>query len=103
MVFDNGEVVENSGKAVHVLISGRVQRVWFRGWVEQEATRLGLQGWVCNLSDGRVEAVFSGDADDVDEMIDLCWQGPRRAEVEGVMITPANVPAESGFRVKRGH
>lgn len=74
-------------RTVHVFIGGRVQRVGYRKWAAGEAERLGLRGWVRNLSDGRVEAVFSGAEDIVAEMIGLCHQGPRFARVDGVEIS----------------
>lgn len=75
-------------KAVRVLIEGRVQGVWYRGWTVEEATRRGLQGWVRNLSDGRVEAVFSGDEAKVDSMIQACRAGPPAANVRSVSAEP---------------
>lgn len=70
-----------STKTVHVRIRGRVQGVWFRGWAAQEAQRLGLSGWARNRRDGSVEAIFSGDVVDVDELCRLCHEGPRLAAV----------------------
>lgn len=67
-----------------VIISGRVQGVSYRYWTQQEATRRGLGGYVRNLSDGRVEAVFGGEAADVDAMVDACWQGPASARVSDI-------------------
>lgn len=69
-------------QTMRIIVSGRVQGVWFRGWTRQEATRRGLDGWVRNLSDGRVEAVFHGPADRVAAMIEACRQGPPSARVE---------------------
>ncbi len=85
-------------RSVRVLISGRVQGVWFRGWTVQEAKRLGLSGWVRNLKDGRVDALFSGAGENVNQMLHLCWQGPRLAEVTSVVIEAAEPPLEDGFR-----
>ena len=72
------------GKAVHVVVHGRVQGVGFRAFVEREATALGLSGWVRNLRDGTVEAVFSGDDDEVDAMLDACRSGPPGARVTSI-------------------
>jgi len=71
-------------RAVHAFIDGRVQRVGYRNWTVDEAQRLGLAGWVRNLSDGRVEAVFAGDDEIVAEMLELCRQGPRWARVDEI-------------------
>ena len=86
---------------IKVIITGRVQRVWFRGWTVQEARRLGLDGWVHNLPDGSVEAVFSGPAPTVRAMIDLCWQGPPHAQVVGIEEAPFDGVIELGFRQRR--
>ncbi|MDZ7685563.1 MAG: acylphosphatase [Gammaproteobacteria bacterium] len=67
-----------------VIISGRVQGVSYRYWTRQEATARGLRGYVRNLSDGRVEAVFGGDEADIIAMVDACWQGPDAARVSGI-------------------
>ena len=69
---------------VHVLISGHVQGVWFRASTKQKAEQLGLKGWVRNTHNGCVEAVFQGDKNQVDEMIDWCHQGPPLAVVQKV-------------------
>lgn len=87
-------------RTVHVLISGRVQGVWFRGWTEQEARSLGLDGWVRNRRDGIVEAVFSGPADKVQRMLDACADGPPAARVGDVEILGEGAPVAPGFAVK---
>jgi acylphosphatase len=83
--------------AVRVIVEGRVQRVGFRYWTVERAARRGLHGWVRNLSDGSVEALFAGDPAAVEEMIGACRQGPGAARVDGVKRFPAEVPAEPGF------
>ena len=83
---------------VRVRLDGRVQGVWFRGWTIQEATALGLDGWVRNRFDGTVEAVFSGPPEAVNRMIDMCWQGPKFARVDKVDVQPAPPPQNKGFR-----
>jgi len=88
-------------KSVHVIITGRVQGVWFRGWADRECLRLGLSGWIANLTDGRVEAVFCGVEEDVDQMLDLCWHGPGCAQVDDVVISPTQETHADGFRVRR--
>jgi len=71
---------------VHVIISGRVQGVWFRASAKQTAEQLGLTGWVRNTADGNVEAIFEGEEDIVKEMIDWCHCGPSSAQVEHVEV-----------------
>jgi len=73
-------------KRVHVFISGRVQGVWFRSYTEAEAKKLGVKGWVRNLPDGRVEAVFEGEDSAVDKMVAWCHKGSPYAKVEKVEV-----------------
>ena len=68
----------------HVVVRGLVQGVGYRAFVEQNALRLGLEGWVRNRRDGAVEAVFSGTEAAVAEIIAACRHGPRGAAVESV-------------------
>lgn len=70
----------------HALISGRVQGVSFRYYAFHEALRLGLDGWVRNLRDGRVEAVFQGERPVVEQMLAWCRNGPSGARVEDVGV-----------------
>jgi acylphosphatase len=69
---------------VHVTVRGRVQGVGYRAFVEDEALRLDLEGWVRNRRDGTVEAVFSGAEDVVGTIIAACRRGPSAARVEAV-------------------
>jgi acylphosphatase len=71
---------------IRLVVRGRVQGVGYRAWVEHEALRLGLEGWVRNRRDGTVEAVFSGADNAVATMIEACRQGPRAAVVEAVDV-----------------
>lgn len=70
----------------HVLISGRVQGVFFRSNTKDHAIELGLNGWVRNLPDGRVEAVFEGTEKKIKEMIEWCKRGPGFADVSKVDV-----------------
>src|SRR5919206_3018774 len=85
---------------VHVLISGRVQGVGFRFGACDEAARLGLGGWVRNLTDGRVEAVFEGPAAEVARAVAWCRRGPMGAWVSDVETRPEDVVGEDGFRAR---
>jgi acylphosphatase len=82
-----------------VKIEGRVQGVYYRAWTHDTAHSLGLDGWVRNASDGSVEAVFSGPAPAVEEMLKLCADGPRDAKVTAVTITDEGGAPPSGFKV----
>jgi len=70
----------------HVWVSGFVQGVFFRHETRAEATRLDVNGWVKNLRDGRVEAVFEGEKEAVEKIIQFCKMGPPGAEVSGVEV-----------------
>lgn len=74
----------NDHERAHVRISGQVQGVFFRDSTRQKAEELGLAGWVKNLPDGRVEAVFEGPSERVREMVRWCEEGPQNASVEDV-------------------
>ena len=77
-------------KRVHVFVSGRVQGVFFRSETQRLANRHNVTGWIRNLSDGRVEAVFEGYGSDIDELVKFVRRGPRSAVVTQteVMIEP---------------
>ncbi|MCF8129918.1 MAG: acylphosphatase [Deltaproteobacteria bacterium] len=70
----------------HVMISGRVQGVFFRAETQEKARDLGLSGWVRNTQDGRVEAVFEGDGNAVEKMLQWCEKGSAGARVENVNV-----------------
>ncbi len=70
----------------HVLVSGRVQGVFFRHETRLKALRNNVTGWVRNLPDGRVEAIFEGEKETVEAMIEFCRRGPPGAMVENVEI-----------------
>lgn len=70
----------------HVFIRGKVQGVYFRQNTKQVATKHRVTGWVCNLPDGRVEAVFEGDKIDINEVITWCHIGPANSRVDDVDV-----------------
>lgn len=86
-------------RSVYLIISGFVQGVGFRVFVEREAERRGLAGWVRNRRDGSVEAVFSGDDSKVAAMIEACRRGPPVGQVENVSVEEYRGPALTGFTV----
>ena len=71
----------------HVVISGGVQGVFFRQTTAYEAEKRGVTGWVRNLADGRVEAIFEGEEPNVKELVEYCRTGPRGARVTSVNVT----------------
>jgi acylphosphatase len=84
----------------HVFVSGRVQGVGYRANTRETARRHGVDGWVRNLDDGRVEAVFEGPRSAVESMVEWCGTGSPAAAVEGVEVEYAEPQGASGFRVR---
>ena len=82
-----------------VKIKGRVQGVSFRAWAEERAKNYGLDGWVRNTSDGAVEALFAGDDELVEQMVEDCADGPRPANVTAVEVVAEGETVEPGFKV----
>ena len=92
--------MERERVRVRAVISGRVQRVWFRQSTAAEAALIGVDGWVRNLPDGRVEAVFEGSPAAVTAALDYVGRGPEAAAVDEV-VTFAEAPTgEPGFTVR---
>jgi acylphosphatase len=79
-----------SDAILQVTIRGRVQGIGYRAWLEDQARASGLEGWVRNRRDGTVEALFSGRATVVADMVALCRHGPPSARVEGVISETAD-------------
>ena len=86
-------------RRVHVLVSGRVQGVFFRASCAEQARALGVAGWVRNAPDGRVEAVFEGPEAAVEAMVGWCRRGPAHARVDDVEIEHEEPAGVEGFRV----
>jgi acylphosphatase len=83
-----------------VLVSGEVQGVFFRDRCRQLAGQEGVAGWVRNLPDGRVEAVFEGDADSVERLVSWARQGPSRASVTAVDVHDEPVEGLAAFEIR---
>jgi acylphosphatase len=83
-----------------VLVSGEVQGVTFRDACQRLANEHGVAGWVRNLPDGRVEAVFEGPADKVDRMVEWAHRGPRWAVVSDVRVLTEQPEGLASFEVK---
>ena len=83
-----------------VVVTGRVQGVWFRESCRREAESLGVAGWVRNRADGAVEAVFEGESAAVLAMVAWCRTGPPRAHVDDVEVVDESPAATVGFRVR---
>lgn len=70
----------------HIFISGRVQGVGFRHFIRKNAEALGVNGWVKNLPDGRVEAIFQGGEEQIDDLIKRCKKGPVASFVQNIKV-----------------
>ncbi len=89
-------------RRVHIMVSGRVQGVWFRGSTARVASALGLVGWARNLADGRVEIRAQGPSGKLDEFIAWCRIGPPRASVETIEVREEAPGSEfATFEVRR--
>jgi acylphosphatase len=82
-----------------VVVHGFVQGVGFRFAVERAAGTRGVYGWVRNRAEGTVEAVFEGEPEDVEALVDFCRRGPRGAEVERVDVAAESPEGLTGFHV----
>jgi acylphosphatase len=85
---------------VHVFVSGRVQGVFYRATTRDTARDRGVDGWVKNLADGRVEAVFEGPREDVESMVEWCHTGSPQARVEDVDVEYEAPEGVDGFEVR---
>ena len=91
----------NDRTRVHVYVSGTVQGVYYRANTRDQARERGVDGWVRNLADGRVEVVFEGAPDAVEAMVEWCHTGSPRAEVDDVDVEYADPQGETGFEIRR--
>lgn len=82
-----------------VVVTGRVQGVFFRDSTRREARRRRVTGWVTNREDGSVEAVFEGEPDAVDALVAWTRRGPVRARVDRHTVTEEEPTGEAGFAV----
>ena len=90
-------------KQAHVIISGRVQGVFYRATTRGKAVRIGLSGWVKNLSNGNVEAVFEGEEEAVKELVEFCRRGPPGAKVTGIDVAWERYSGEfRDFKIRFG-
>lgn len=88
-------------KRAHVYVHGKVQGVYFRATTKEKAEEHGVNGWVKNLPDGRVEAVFEGEKEDIEKMIRFCNEGPEMAVVEKTDIEWEEPEGLEGFEIRR--
>ena len=87
-------------KRVHIWISGSVQDMGYRSFVRERAFELSIKGWVRNLPDGRVEAVFEGESTDIEKIIILCKKGPPRSSVTNIEEKEEEPENLKGFEIR---
>jgi acylphosphatase len=84
----------------HIFVEGRVQGVFYRAWTRENASKLGLSGWVKNLDNGRVEAVFEGPKEKLEQMVEKCKKGSRPSQVKHVDVVWEEATGEhKGFEI----
>ena len=83
-----------------VVVHGHVQGVFFRDSARRLAQQRGVGGWIANRGDGTVEAVFEGEANAVERLVEFCRRGPRGAQVESVDVSEEDPEGLSGFTVR---
>ena len=92
-----------SDARVHVFVTGTVQGVHFRDNLHETARAHDVDGWVRNLGDDRVEAVFEGAENDVEAVVDWCERGPPKADIDGVNVEPGSPQGDlDGFEKIEG-
>jgi len=88
-------------KSVRVYISGTVQGVMFRKFIEEQANLIGVRGFVRNMGDGRVEAIIEGINEKVDKMIEICKTGNKHAQIRDVLVQEIKYQGFEGFKVSK--
>ena len=88
-------------RTVHIEISGEVQGVFFRATAKEIAKRYKISGWIKNTFDDKVEALITGEKEDIEKFISWCKHGPEKANVENVIITNTEFQFFNGFEVIR--
>ena len=86
-------------KRVHVFISGAVQGIFFRSFIQRKALMLDINGWVRNTEDDKVECVFEANQGRIQSMLEYCRKGPDGAKVENISVKEEEVKGEKGFRI----
>jgi len=90
-------------KTVHLLISGKVQGVFFRESARKLAEKINIKGWIKNTPDEKVEAIISGEEDDVNNFTNWCYTGPQGAEVTDVIVSQQAKTSFEKFTVIRNY
>ena len=87
--------------ARHVVVTGRVQGVFFRAWAQGQARELGVSGWIRNCADGSVEAQLTGDEHAVTRMIERMGRGPSNARVDEIVVEESEPEEVGRFELRR--
>ncbi len=87
--------------AIHLVIKGKVQGVYFRASAMKKARILSITGWVKNMDDGAVEIIANGDAEALEQLKDWCYTGPPASVVHEIKITDIGEQSFSSFIIKR--
>jgi acylphosphatase len=88
-------------QTVSIIVTGKVQGVYYRQSTKEKAVALGLNGEVSNRADGSVCIVATGSTPQLDQLVAWCRQGPPRARVEEVVVTPIDLKEFKGFSIVR--
>ena len=88
-------------KRIHIIIDGRVQGVGFRYSLYIKALQLGIKGWVKNKDDNKVEAVFEGEQDKINHILEFCKKGPFLTNISNIKIKEEQYKGEEKFRILR--
>lgn len=88
-------------RAIHLIISGKVQRVFYRRWLQKEASERGLAGWVRNRFDGTVEAVVKGRVFALEDLVRSAWSGPPQARVSSIEVNLHGGAVGRGFKIMK--
>ena len=96
---DKAEDGASAVKRAHVFISGRVQGIFFRSYIQRKALMLDISGWVRNTEDDKVECVFEANRGRIQSMLEYCRQGPDGAKVEEVKVVEEKPKGEIGFKI----
>ena len=87
-------------EALHIVVKGRVQGVWYRGGTEARAKELSIAGWVRNCPDGTVEIHAEGERKNLDQLLEWCKKGPPAAEVTGVESKVVSIEGMETFLIR---
>ena len=88
-------------ETVHLVIKGNVQGVYYRASAKEKANELGVKGWIKNSPGGQVEAMASGNKEQLDKFIEWCRQGPQHAEVSDIVVTKREEENFNDFSIKK--